>query len=633
MSDQIADWLAQRMLGNKHQPGDDIATRDARVAQSYLPRSVKRKQYTADDVATRQNAALGLSTSLIDPGNIPSAVLGLVSPEARDAWRSAQSAGGDDLLSPGGIGKLLSGVGVGGAAINAGAKLAGAGGAAAAGSGFAAGSDIIEGSPDRRTVGKAMLGAIPGITNAAGAVGTGGVGFDLATGGKAIDYLGNLIFPSAHAAKFDPNKPVDLADPEQIRGAQDYYSKLGVLRLRNGPDGKLTEGGPSAAIIQDHNRRTAPPPPPPNPMDVAKANALSADADVRAEQERSRLRGEEDARKAELDQKRIEQQEANTKKSNASYREVWDPNIMENPLVQFGMMGAGGLLGYYGRGKLSKKIAEEGKGEAQMVTGIGLGVPAKSGSNAVKPHWLFGGGRKAEAAQDEIPGIYTSGGGKVVAPKNETEAVGALAPAMTARSVLGQKNQNWGDPIKVTDSYLENVRRGNALDPLILGGTYGLYAGTGSLAKDADKALDEKRRLREQNPTDLVANREYESARLYKELLETGRKFELGALMGLGGAATKGAFVGRLNGMSPRERVEFGLASKRISEAEMNGLGWFKQHGKEPPPMAGAGGGKSIDAATALGIGGAGAAVGVPAYAMWDEWSRPKPKDKPGAQR
>ena len=66
------------------------------------------------------DAALGFGASAADPLGIPSALLGTVAPGARDAWRTAQGAGG---LGPQLAGGLLSGFGAGNAMLRGGSAL------------------------------------------------------------------------------------------------------------------------------------------------------------------------------------------------------------------------------------------------------------------------------------------------------------------------------------------------------------------------------------------------------------------------------------------------------------------------------------------------------------------------------
>jgi len=107
------------------------------------------------DPAQSQAAREALISGLTDPGNIPSAIYGAVSPEGRDAWREKTAS------HPAGImGQTLSG------AAALGPAMGGALAAAGTGAGFLAGSDVLDetvggvhGAVDADTGYKAMLGA------------------------------------------------------------------------------------------------------------------------------------------------------------------------------------------------------------------------------------------------------------------------------------------------------------------------------------------------------------------------------------------------------------------------------------------------------------------------------------------
>lgn len=165
------------------------------------------------------DAATGFAASAADPLGIPSALLGMVAPQARDAWRGAQGAGG---MGPQLAGGILSGYGAVNALMRGGSAIAGIPGMIAGGAATGAGPaiDYAAGAPGASVenallspaVG-AMLPAMGPIGNlirqnpgtSAGAAGLGG----LAVLGNAGDDASAQQKKKAPAAR-----PVQPAAPE-----------------------------------------------------------------------------------------------------------------------------------------------------------------------------------------------------------------------------------------------------------------------------------------------------------------------------------------------------------------------------------------------------------------------------------
>lgn len=563
MSDKIASLMAEMMEGDG--------------ARSLAPRSHKRGNRPVQSEADARTAK-ALTASAVDPFNIPSAITGLFSPETRDQWREAaasdglgpQIVGGSVVGIPGlnaaaAAGKLAYKAIKGANASRAGSVGAGIGAAGAT----SAASDVIDDDVGKKTVGKALLGSTA-LGQGALNIPQFGIGAHLRTGGASTDFVTKQISrliggDGAQAAPFNKDQPIDPTDPEMLRGAQEHWIKSGALKMKKA-DGVLSEGGPTSALVQSHNNSFKP-----KPVDPIVEAETKARIEAEAEERRARLAREKKEGDAALKSKQ-------TATMNRVYDEVRGSggvegqirSALEHPLMQLILAGGGYYAGSKARAKLGKAIGDSAAGEMRAVTGTGQSIPAGS----------LGG----------IPGT-----GKVSNPTNVSEAAGAMAPAQAARGLFGQADNAAGVPVQPTESIPKMLARGSWVDVPAIGGMYGLYKYTGSLEDEAAKTQQAKLEQWQTNPESKVFANEYENARSNKELLGTGRKFELGAMLGLGKGAVANAYTGRLGQMAPAEQLAFGQSMRKIAEAEANGMAFNAAQAAgrgagHAPPAVGPGG-------------------------------------------